>query len=145
MGCVVFALSDLILPSGKIKKCAAVALSAAFSLTVLYPLVKNTFDDIEFSFELDSDVSTSDEATETFLGNFIESAYASDVKDSLLTVDLVAERVEVEYCRGEIVKIEVYLSNAVFIGDYGHIDNNVIADYVSKELGLDRDKLVVYV
>lgn len=143
MGCVVFALFDLVLPSGKIKKCAAVALFAAFALTVVYPLVKNTFDDFEFSFDLDGEAS--DETTETFLNEFIESAYSKDITSSLLSVDLVAERVEVEYCRGEILKIEVYLSNAVFIDDDGHIDNNVIADYVSKELGLDRDKLVVYV
>ena len=66
------------------------------------------------------------------------------VKSRLLDVDLVAERVEVEYCRGLIEKIDIYLSNAVFTDESKHIDNNVIADYVCKELNLDRGKVSVY-
>lgn len=144
VACVCVSLAELILPQGKIKKCACVALSAVFALTAAYPLAKNEISE-SFSYAFGEVFSAEyDKAVNDVIEDNIKTSYAKGVKSRLLDVDLVAERVEVEYCRGLIEKIDIYLSNAVFTDESKHIDNNVIADYVCKELNLDRGKVSVY-
>lgn len=144
VACVCVSLAELILPQGKIKKCACVALSAVFALTAAYPLAKGEMGDV-FSYVI-GDVSPieCDKAMNDFIENKIRTSYAEGIKSRLLDIDLVAERVDVEYCRGQILKTDIYLSNAVFTDEAKHIDNNVIADYVCKELNLNREKVSVY-
>ena len=144
VACVCISLAELILPQGKIKKCACVALSAVFALTAAYPLAKNEIgESFSYAFGEVSSVEY-DKAVSDIIEDKIQTSYAEGVKNRLLDIDLVAERVEVEYCRGQITKIDIYLSNAVFTDETEHIDNNVIADYVCKELNLDRGKVSVY-
>lgn len=144
VACLCVSLAELILPQGKIKKCACVALSVVFALTAAYPLAKGrSSDNFSFAFGEISSVEY-DKAVNDLIENKIQTSYAQSIKNRLLNVDLVAERVEVEYCRGSITKIDIYLSNAVFADETKHIDNNVIADYVCKELNLNRGKVSVY-
>lgn len=142
--CIMLSLTELIAPDGRTKNCVIAVISIAFAAIVFSPLVKSDVISLSvpvFSYE---NSITIDENAERSLNVKVASGYASDIKKQLLNIDLVAEDVKVEYCRGEIQKIEVYLSNLVISEDDGHINNNVIADYVSKELGINRDRLFVY-
>lgn len=142
--CIMLSLTELIAPDGRTKNCVITVISIAFAAIVFSPMVKSDVINLSvpvFSYE---NSITIDENAERLLNVKVASGYASDIKKQLLNIDLVAEDVKVEYCRGEIQKIEVYLSNLVISEDDGHINNNVIADYVSKELGINRDRLFVY-
>ena len=142
--CVFISLAELLLPQGKLKKCCVSALSAVFALVVLFPMVKTRLTELNFNFGDTTEISADDGVCGLISDRLSETA-EQDIKSELLKIDLVAEKVKVEFCRGEIKKISIYLSNAVFADESKHIDNNVIADYVCKELKLEREKVEVYV
>ena len=136
VGCIFLALSELILPQGKIKKCAAYALSVCFALIVISPFTKN--DDSFFT------IITSDDTVEDTLERLTEKSYENTYIIILEDYDLIAERVEVEICRSEIQKIRIYLSNLVIKDSDERININVITKYISEILNADIDKIEVY-
>lgn len=144
-GCVALSLVELISPDGKTKRCVAAALSVAFVAIALAPVLKSETDSFVFpSLSIDGEVVT-DKNVEDTVAVRLSEIYSEDLKKMLKDIDLIAERVDVEICRGEIEKIEVYLSNLVITDDCEHINSNVIADYVCERLEINKEILAVYV
>lgn len=143
VGCIFLALSELILPQGKIKKCAAYALSVCFALIVISPFTKN--DDSFFTMITSENTSiVPDDTVEDTLERLTEKSYENTYIIILEDYDLIAERVEVEICRSEIQKIRIYLSNLVIKDSDERININVITKYISEILNADIDKIEVY-
>ncbi len=65
--------------------------------------------------------------------------------DKLKENYLIAERVEVEICNLQIVKVKVFLSNLVIPSENEHININVIKSYVSNLIQIDEEKVEIYV
>ena len=144
-GCVALSLIELISPDGKTKKCVTAALSVAFVAIVIAPVLKSKTDFFVFpSLSVSGEVVT-DKNVEDAVAVRLSETYSEDLKKRLKGIDLIAERVDVEICRGEIEKIKVYLSNLVITEGCEHINSNVIADYVCERLGINKEILAVYV
>lgn len=144
---VVVALAEMILPNGKLK----LVVNTVFSITVLLSVVgvlKNinveeytyVFDEINDSpnYEnLDYIYEHFDES----VSNYYENLFISKLKDE----NLIAEKIKVEICNLQIIKVQVFLSNLVIPTENEHINNNVIRNYVSNVLQVDLEKVEVYV
>ena len=144
---IIIALSEMILPNGKLK----VVVSTVFSITILFTVLNavNSIseEDFEYVFNFENDQTESEnlnyinEHFDKSTAKYYQTLYITQLKDQ----DLIAERVNVEICNLEIVKVEVFLSNLVIPTKNEHINNNVIKSYVSKVLNLSEEKVYVYV
>ncbi|MBR2337563.1 MAG: hypothetical protein IKA61_06440 [Clostridia bacterium] len=143
---VAIALSELILPQGRLKPVVSTAFSLALLFCVISPL-KNTsdFGDISAVLKNEPSVVTPDVSqVNTYFDGRIEKYYQSVFKNQLLNNSLVAEEVIVETDNLKIIKVKIFLSNLVIPEENSHIDNNVIANYVAEILGVEQSKVEIY-
>ncbi|MBO4262290.1 MAG: hypothetical protein J5903_00710 [Clostridia bacterium] len=138
---VLFSLCEMIVPSGKIKTTVKLVLSAAFALVMIAPIFD--FDASEL-FSFDVETETAQAELTAYVDEKTSSTYGKYIKEILLQNDLVAEKVEVEICRMKIEKVRIYLSNLVIPENDGHINNNVIGEYVAGLLGLNCETVEIY-
>lgn len=142
---VIVALAEMILPSGKLK----IVVNMVFSITILLAVVSSLGKIDEMDYQ-----TVFNQQTQNFNGlNYInehfdtsaEKYYNSLYNDKLKENDLIAERVEVEICNLQIVKVKVFLSNLVIPSENEHININVIKSYVSNLIQIDEEKVEIYV
>jgi hypothetical protein len=142
---VIVALAEMILPSGKLK----IVVNMVFSITILLAVVSSLgkVDEMEYQ-------TVFNQQTQNFNGlNYInehfdasaEKYYNSLYNDKLKENYLIAERVEVEICNLQIIKVKVFLSNLVIPSENEHININVIKSYVSHLIQIDEEKVEIYV
>ncbi len=142
---IIVALAEMILPSGKLK----IVVNTVFSITILLAVVSSLSNVDETDYQ-----AVFNQQTQNFNGlNYIsehfdknaEKYYNSLYIDKLKENDLIAERIEVEICNLQIVKVKVFLSNLVIPSENEHININVIKSYVSNLISIDKEKVEIYV
>ncbi len=142
---ILISLAQIILPKGKISVAATGILSFAMIFCFLKPLNAISFDvgarenQSRESLQAENIAAFNDFADRS-LEKYYSAAFMRVLKDN----DLICERIVVEICDKNLTKTEIYLSNPVMPDDYGHININVITDYVANLLGLQREILTVY-
>ena len=144
---IIVALSEMILPNGKLKSVVNTVFSIAILFTIVSTIVGISENDFDFSFN-NTDSGQKNENVEyvaDFFDNSIKEYYQKFFADKLKENDLIAERVEVEICNMKIEKVYVFLSNLVIPNENAHINNNVIKNYVSKVLNLAENQIELYV
>lgn len=142
---ILIALSELVLPQGKMKIVVGTIFSIVLLFSILSPLVSVGFDDSMFVFNSESEVENlSNEKIEEYFDLKIENYYQKEYERSLMDNDLVVEQIKVEVSRKELVKVEIFLSNLVIPEDNSHINNYVITNYVAKILGVDSSLVTIY-
>lgn len=142
---ILIALSELVLPQGKMKIVVETIFSIVLLLSILNPLVSADFDNAVLVFNNESEMDNFDsEKIEEYFDLKIENYYQKEYESSLRENNLVAEKIKVEVSRKEITKVEIFLSNLVIPEDNSHINNYVITDYVAKILGVDSNLVTVY-
>ena len=142
---IIVSLAEMILPSGKLK----IVVNTVFSITILLAVVSSLSNVDETDYQ-----AVFNQQTQNFNGlNYIsehfdkhaEKYYNSLYIDKLKENDLIAERIEVEICNLQIVKVKVFLSNLVIPSENEHININVIKSYVSNLISIDKEKVEIYV
>lgn len=141
---IVIALSELIIPQGKLKTVVNTVLSIVLLIAMITP-----FADIKVEDDLPvfnpNNQSQGYEIDENGyfdqrLKPYIEQVYLNKLKDN----DLICEKVIVEISQTTIKKIKIFLSNLVIPEDNSHINNSVIANYVARILGVNKEKVEIY-
>ena len=141
---IVIALSELIIPQGKLKTVVNTALSIVLLIAMISP-----FADINVEDNLP--VFNPNEKNEHYeidengyfdqrLKQYFERVYTEKLKAN----DLICEKVVVEISQSSIKKIQIFLSNLVIPNDNSHINNSVIANYVARVLGINKEKVEIY-
>ena len=134
-------VAQLVIPKGRIKTAVEAAISVIFIAAVISPLTDLNV----FNFFDTEAVSANSEQKIEYLDKGVEKYCAKYIKDRLERIDLIAEKVEVEISRGEINKIDIYLSNLVIEENNEHINNTVIENYVAEKLSLNPEIIKVHV
>ncbi|MBQ9782285.1 MAG: hypothetical protein IJW26_03775 [Clostridia bacterium] len=144
---VAVSLAEMIMPNGKLKIVVNTVFSIAILLSVVSSLQNIESEDFKVVFnDISSDINY--EELNYVSEYFDESAskyYQSYYKDKLKSEDLIAERVEVEICNLQIIKVSVFLSNLVIPEENEHININVIKSYVADVLSLSKERIEIYV
>ena len=142
---ILIALSELILPQGRLKT----VINTVFAIVLLLCLI-SPISDLE-NFELTEDVFNeqtilpeSDDSVVSYFDSRIANYYENEFKKKLFDEDLITERIEVEICNTQIVKIQIFLSNLVIPEENSHININVIRNYLSEILSVDLERIEVY-
>ena len=134
-------VAQLVLPKGRLKTAVEAAISVIFIAAMVIP-----FTDLDFNSLIEPETATV--STDLNLDGAsveMEKYCEKYFKERLKNIDLIAERVEVEISRGEIIKIDIYLSNLVIEENNAHININVIENYVAEKLSLNPEKISVHV
>lgn len=139
-----FTLVKIALPKGKINSAATFVVSAAMFLCLLKPIF--TLFSLNGTENALGKKSKFSEATEiaTYFDRKTEIYYEKAYYEILRQDNLICEKVNVEICDNKIKKIEIYLSNLVIVENDEHININVIADYVTNLIGVEREIVSVY-
>ena len=142
---VSIAISELILPQGKLKTIVNTVFSLTMLISVISPLSSSEEINADFIFnEIDSNLNQYDSSINNYFDMRAEELYAIQFKNQLLENDLVAEQIIVEIYNMKINKIKIYLSNLVIPEENSHINNNVIAIYIANVLEVDQEMVEVY-
>ncbi len=146
MTAVSVAISELILPQGRLKTVINTVFSLAMLVVIISPL--KTFNESQSEFVFKAESQEKFTVDTSFINEYFdgkaEKLYANQFKSKLLDNDLVAEEVIVEISNMEIIKIKIFLSNLVIPEENSHINNNVIAKYVAEALGVEAEKVEIY-
>lgn len=142
---VALALSEFIIPEGKLKTPAKTVLSLVFLLSVVFPFAKYDFSELDNVFSEKSVITGQFNQTENYFSERIEKYYSERYIRELKDADLICDKIEVEVENGEVKKIEVFLSNAVISGGDENIIINEIRNYVSETLGVSAEIIVIHV
>ena len=143
---VVIALSELIVPQGKLKTIVSTVLSIVLLIAMLTPFLNIQKDETQSVFNPDNGQSESLESQD-FDGYFddrLKEYYQKIFLQKLKTNDLICEKVIVEISNTSIKKIKIFLSNLVIPEDNEHINNIVIANFVAEILGVNAEKVEIY-
>ena len=142
---VSIAISELILPQGKLKTIVNTVFSLTILISVISPLSSSEEINADFIFnEIDSNLNQYDSSINNYFDMRAEELYAIQFKNQLLENNLVAEQIIVEIYNMKINKIKIYLSNLVIPEENSHINNNVIAIYIANVLEVDQEMVEVY-
>ena len=142
---VSIAISELILPQGKLKTIVNTVFSLTMLISVISPLSSSEEINADFIFnEIDSNLNQYDSSINNYFDMRAEELYAIQFKNQLLENNLVAEQIIVEIYNMKINKIKIYLSNLVIPEENSHINNNVIAIYIANVLEVDQEMVEVY-
>ncbi len=142
---IIIALTELILPHGKLKSVVRTVFSLTLLVTMISPLSKDEFIQGVPSFkqEVEQNITNPYYVNEYFEDR-LEIYYQTLFKNQLLKSDLVTEDIIVEIDNMQICKVKIFLSNLVIPENNLHIDNNVIAKYVANVLQIDVSKVEIY-
>ncbi|MBE5742224.1 MAG: hypothetical protein E7360_02750 [Clostridiales bacterium] len=141
---VLIALSELIIPQGKLKSVVNVIFTVVLLISIISPITEIDLDEAISVFNPTESEVVLDGNAENYLTSKIKDYYEKEFKIKLLGEDLVAEKIIVEINRMEIMKIQIYLSNLVIPENNEHINNIVIQNYVAEILGVDGQKVEIY-
>ena len=141
---VLIAISELILPQGRLKSVVNTIFSLALLIVVISPL-KNENEDYIPTFKSEGSKTQNELSyVNEYFDSKAESYYSMHYKKALLDNDLIAEKIIVEISNMQIEKIKIFLSNLVIPEENSHINNNVISLYVAKILEVDAKKVEIY-
>ena len=142
---VLIALSELILPHGRLKVVVNTVFSIVLLISMLTPLRSNNIDfDLPVFNNQSSVTDYNNQDVQSYFNDRISEYYQEKFSSELKRNNLIAERVEVEICNMEIIKVQIFLSNLVIPENNEHININVIQNYVAKIIGVDAEKVVAY-
>jgi hypothetical protein len=141
---VLIALSELIVPSAKLKVTVSTVFTIVLLISLISPFKNVKFDDVIDVFSPTNEQIELDKNTTDYFTNKITDYYEKEFKMMLFNENLITEDVKVEICGSEIVKIKIYLSNLVIPENNTHINNIVIQNYVAKILGVEEKKVEIY-
>ena len=140
---IVISLCEFIMPQGRMKNAVWMVISVLFAITMIKPILNLN---LEETFDIDKYIYYDEQSvTVGYFDDKSEEYFSEYYKAALLENDLVTEKVEVEISRMNIEKIIVYLSNLVIEENNELINNTVIREYVASALGVEPEKVVVYV
>ena len=142
---VLIALSELILPHGKLRAVVNTVFAIVLLLCLISPISR--VDDFELSKEVfigEPSTPNLNQGVTAYFDGRISAYYENEFKNKLFDEDLITERIEVEICNTQIVKIQIYLSNLVIPEENSHINITVIKNYLSKILGVDLERPIFF-
>ena len=142
---VLIALSELILPQGKLKVVVNTVFSIVLLISMITPLKQSNLVFITPTFnEQLGEFDYTNQSVEEYFNEKAKIYYQEKFLNLLKENNLIAERVDVEICNMQIIKVQIYLSNLVIPENNSHININVIQNYVSNVLGVNADLVVVH-
>ena len=141
---ILIAITELILPQGKLKSVINTVFSLTLLTVMLTPLKNSEYDYTVPTFGTTTESSIDLTNLNEYYDDRIERYYQDLYKNQLLNNNLVTEKVIVEITNMQIDKIKIFLSNLVIPEENSHINNNVIANYVAEILGVDAKKVEIY-
>ena len=140
---VLIALSELIIPQGKLKSIVSMIFTITLLISIISPF--DSIEDLTPVFNLNTEYKENiNEETKIAFEKEIENFYEKQIKTKLLAENLVTEKINVEISGIEIVRIQIYLSNLVIPENNEHINNNVIRNYVAEKIGIETEKVEIY-
>ena len=111
---VLIALSELILPQGKLKTVVNTVFSITLLITMISPLdITISEESIPIFNQQTENIDYFNEQVGSFFDRKTEEFYEANYMSILKENDLIAERIEVEICKMNIDKIQIFLSNLV--------------------------------
>ena len=143
---ILIALTELILPQGRLKSVVNTVFSLTMLLVTISPL-SNIEADISIP-TFNQSQNNNDLDTEYLNDYFevrLENYYADLFQKQLFRSDLITEKIIVDIKDMQIENVQIFLSNLVIPEENTHINNNVIANYVSDVLGISVKKVEIYV
>ena len=141
---VIIALSELIIPQGKLKTVVTTVLSIVLLIAMINPFAEIDFDQSQSVFNPTEQESSLNNGDGEYFDRRLTEYYQKIFKEKLKSNDLICEKVIVEISQSSIKKIQIFLSNLVIPENNEHINNNVIANYVAEILGIDASKVEIY-
>ena len=143
---ILIALTELILPQKRLKS----VVNTVFSISLLVIMIKplsNDEDQIYIpTFNQNSQQTKPDS---NYFNNYFderfEKYYETLYQRQLLNSDLVTDKIIVEIENMQILSVQIFLSNLVIPEENTHINNNVIVNYLAEILGLEKEKVQIYV
>ena len=134
-------VAELIIPKGRLKSTVEIAISLIFISVMLMPVVDFDFSSVDLKYDTDY----TDEAVTTYVENSLEKYYEKSYFKALKDAELIADKINVEFCGTKLNKIEIYLSNLVIEENNEHINITVIENYIAEKLNIQVELLTVYV
>ena len=141
---VIIALSELIIPQGKLKTVVTTVLSVVLLIAMINPFAEIDLDGSQSVFNPDESQNSSQTTSSDYYDERLKDYYQKIFIEKLKSNDLICEKVIVEISQTSIKKIQIFLSNLVIPENNEHINNNVIANYVAEILGVNAQKVEIY-
>ncbi len=143
---ILIALTELILPQKRLKSVVNTVFSISLLVIMIKPLSNDEDQNYIPTFNQNSQQTKPDS---NYFNNYFderfEKYYEALYQRQLLNSDLVTDKIIVEIENMQILCVQIFLSNLVIPEENTHINNNVIVNYVAEILGLEKEKVQIYV